>query len=59
MGILFIVGEKLCDINFFEGVLLGGVLCGDMVLCLMGGLWIEEGDVIVIFLLVVDVLVVE
>jgi trk system potassium uptake protein TrkA len=59
LGTSPIAGEKLRDINFPEGVLLGGVLRGDTVLRPTGGLRIEEGDVIAIFSLAADVPAVE
>ncbi|SNR71123.1 Trk system potassium transporter TrkA [Puniceibacterium sediminis] len=54
-----IAGQKLRDIDFPEGVLVGGVLKQGKVVKLTGALQIEEGDHIVIFALAKDVAEVE
>ena len=59
LGTSPISGQKLRDINFPEGVLLGGVLRGEQVLRPTGALRIEEGDVIAIFSMSADVPAVE
>lgn len=50
-----IAGQTLRDIEWPEGALVGAVLKGDKVLRPMGGLRVEEGDVIVIFAMAKDV----
>ncbi|MGI3210884.1 Trk system potassium transporter TrkA [Roseovarius tibetensis] len=54
-----IAGATLRDIDFPEGVLVGGVKTGDRIRKPRGGLRIEAGDVIVIFALAADVAAVE
>ncbi|MEI4232909.1 Trk system potassium transporter TrkA [Roseovarius sp. D22-M7] len=54
-----IAGAALRDIDFPEGVLLGGVKTGDRIRKPTGGLRIEAGDVVVIFALAADVAAVE
>ncbi|NBT32158.1 MAG: Trk system potassium transport protein TrkA, partial [Rhodobacteraceae bacterium] len=46
---------RLKDINFPEGVLLGGILKDGKLVKPMGNLRIEEGDVIAIFTMAADV----
>ena len=48
-------GQKLGDIDFPEGVLVGAVGKGDKVLRPAGELRIEEGDVVAIFAMAADV----
>ena len=48
-------GERLRDIDFPEGVLVGAVRKGDEVLRPTGALRIEEGDVVAIFAMAADV----
>ncbi|MDF1718418.1 MAG: Trk system potassium transporter TrkA [Antarcticimicrobium sp.] len=48
-------GQKLRDIDFPEGVLIGAVGKGDKILRPSGGLRIEEGDVVAIFAMAKDV----
>jgi trk/ktr system potassium uptake protein len=48
-------GQKLRDIDFPEGVLVGAVRKGDQVLRPTGGLRIEAGDVVAIFAMADDV----
>ena len=48
-------GQRLRDIDFPEGVLVGAVRKGDEVLRPAGGLRIEEGDVVAIFAMTADV----
>jgi trk/ktr system potassium uptake protein len=50
-----IAGHEIRDIEFPEGVLVGAVLKGDEVVKPQGGTRIEEGDVVVIFVLAADV----
>lgn len=50
-----ITGQKISDINFPEGVLVGAIRKGGQVLRPMGDTRVEEGDVIVIFALAQDV----
>ncbi len=54
-----LAGAALRDIDFPEGVLLGGVKKGDEIRKPTGGLRIEAGDVVVIFALAADVAAVE
>ncbi|KNX42798.1 Trk system potassium uptake protein TrkA [Roseovarius tolerans] len=54
-----IAGAALRDIDFPEGVLLGGVKKGDKIHKPRGGLRIEAGDAVVIFALAADVAAVE
>ena len=54
-----IAGAVLRDIDFPEGVLVGGVRKGGKIIKPAGGLRIEAGDVIVIFALAADVAAVE
>ncbi|WP_299924633.1 Trk system potassium transporter TrkA [uncultured Pelagimonas sp.] len=54
-----IAGSKVRDIDFPEGVLIGAVRKGDKVVRITGGLPIEEGDHIVLFVLSKDVAEVE
>lgn len=54
-----IAGAAIRDINFPEGVLIGGVRKGDKIVKPAGGLRIEAGDVIVLFALAADVAAVE
>ena len=54
-----LAGAALRDIDFPEGVLLGGVKTGDRIRKPSGGLRIEAGDVVVIFALAADVAAVE
>jgi len=54
-----IAGAALRDIDFPEGVLVGGVRKGDRLHKPSGGLRLEAGDVIVIFALAADVAAVE
>lgn len=48
-------GQRLRDIDFPEGVLVGAVLKGDKVMRPAGGLRIEEGDVVAMFAMAADV----
>ncbi|MGE4327636.1 MAG: Trk system potassium transporter TrkA [Pseudodonghicola sp.] len=48
-------GQRLREIDFPEGVLLGAVLKGDKVLRPAGNLRLEEGDVVAIFAMAADV----
>ncbi|OWU83586.1 potassium transporter TrkA [Oceanicola sp. 22II-s10i] len=50
-----ISGRSIRDIEFPEGVLVGGVLKGDKVVKPTGALQIEEGDVVVLFAMAADV----
>lgn len=50
-----IAGTAIRDIDFPEGVLVGGVLKGNEVVKPSGGLRVEAGDVIVIFAMAADV----
>ncbi|SFE77403.1 Trk system potassium transporter TrkA [Roseivivax sediminis] len=50
-----IAGQRIRDIDFPEGVLVGAVLRGDRIQKITGGLKIEEGDLIVIFAMSKDV----
>ena len=50
-----IAGTAIRDIDFPEGVLVGGVLKGGEVVKPTGGLRVDAGDVIVIFALAADV----
>ncbi len=50
-----LAGQRLRDIDFPEGVLVGAVRKGDEVLRPAGGLRIEEGDVLAIFAMAADV----
>ena len=54
-----IAGQRVRDIQFPEGVLVGAVRKGDKVVKISGDLRIEEGDIIVIFALSEDVAEVE
>ncbi len=54
-----IAGAALRDIDFPEGVLVGGVRKGAKIVKPAGGLRVEAGDVIVIFALAADVAAVE
>ncbi len=54
-----IAGQRIRDIQFPEGVLVGSVRKGDKVVKITGDLQIEEGDIIVIFSLSEDVAEVE
>ena len=54
-----LAGAALRDIDFPEGVLLGGVRTGDRIRKPSGSLRIEAGDVVVIFALAADVAAVE
>ncbi|SEM15929.1 trk system potassium uptake protein TrkA [Roseovarius azorensis] len=54
-----IAGAVLRDIDFPEGVLVGGVRKGGKIVKPAGGLRIEAGDVVVIFALAADVAAVE
>jgi trk system potassium uptake protein TrkA len=54
-----IAGAALRDIDFPEGVLVGGVRKGEKIHKPSGGLRVEAGDVIVIFALAADVAAVE
>ena len=54
-----IAGQRVRDIEFPEGVLVGAVRKGDKVVKISGDLRIEEGDIIVIFALSEDVAEVE
>ena len=54
-----IAGQRIRDIEFPEGVLVGSVRKGDKVVKITGDLQIEEGDIIVIFSLSEDVAEVE
>ncbi len=54
-----IAGTAIRDIDFPEGVLVGGVLKGKEIVKPTGGLRIEAGDVIVLFSLAADVAEVE
>ncbi|MFO7759050.1 MAG: Trk system potassium transporter TrkA [Roseovarius sp.] len=54
-----LAGAALRDIDFPEGVLLGGVKTGDRIRKPTAGLRIEAGDVVVIFALAADVAAVE
>ena len=55
LGTSPIAGQRLKDINFPEGVLLGGILKDGKLVKPMGNLRIEEGDVIAIFTMAPDV----
>jgi trk system potassium uptake protein TrkA len=48
-------GQKLGDIDFPEGVLVGAIRKGDKVMRPAGELRIEEGDVVAIFAMAADV----
>lgn len=50
-----IAGQRVRDINFPEGVLIGGVLKNGEMLKPTGGLRIEDGDILAIFALAKDV----
>ncbi len=50
-----IAGERIRDVDFPEGVLVGAVHKGDKVVKPTGSLRIDEGDVIVLFALTADV----
>jgi len=50
-----IAGQRICDINFPEGVLIGGVLKNGEMVKPTGGLRIEDGDILAIFALAKDV----
>ncbi|ETX27271.1 Trk system potassium transporter TrkA [Roseivivax isoporae] len=50
-----ISGQRIRDIDFPEGVLVGAVLRGDKVQKISGSLRIEEGDLIVLFAMTKDV----
>ncbi|MDG1424540.1 MAG: TrkA C-terminal domain-containing protein, partial [Paracoccaceae bacterium] len=50
-----ITGQKIRDIDFPEGVLIGGVLKGQEMIKPTGELRIEEGDVIALFALSKDI----
>jgi trk system potassium uptake protein TrkA len=50
-----LAGQRIRDIDFPEGVLVGAVQKGGQVVKPTGGLRIEEGDVIVFFALAGDV----
>ncbi|WP_319823773.1 Trk system potassium transporter TrkA [Thalassovita sp.] len=50
-----ISGQRIRDIGFPEGVLVGGVLKGDKVIKLQSDTRVDEGDVIVIFSMAKDV----
>jgi trk system potassium uptake protein TrkA len=54
-----LAGAALRDIDFPEGVLLGGVKTGNRIRKPVGSLRIEAGDVVVIFALAADVAAVE
>lgn len=54
-----IAGAAIRDIDFPEGVLVGGVMKGEKIVQPSGGLKIEAGDVVVIFALAADVARVE
>ena len=55
LGTSPIAGQKLRDIAFPEGVLLGGVLKDGLVVKPTGSLRIDEGDSIAIFAMASDV----
>jgi trk system potassium uptake protein TrkA len=50
-----IAGQRIRDINFPEGVLIGGVLKNSEMVKPTGGLRIEDGDILAIFALAKDV----
>ncbi len=50
-----IAGQKVRDIDFPEGVLVGGIIKGGEMMRPKGGTRIEEGDVIALFALAADV----
>jgi trk system potassium uptake protein TrkA len=50
-----IAGQRIRDINFPEGVLIGGVLKNGEMVKPTGGLRIEDGDILAIFALAKDV----
>ena len=50
-----IAGQKVRDIDFPEGVLIGAILKEDKVIKPKGGTRVEEGDVIVLFSMAADV----
>ena len=50
-----IAGKEIREIDFPEGVLVGGIKKGDEILRPMGNTRIDQGDVIVIFSLSKDV----
>ncbi|CAN0579937.1 unnamed protein product, partial [Ectocarpus sp. 12 AP-2014] len=55
MGTSPMAGQRLRDIDFPEGALVGAVMKGDKVLRPAGSLRIEEGDVVAIFAMAADV----
>ncbi|GGL79950.1 Trk system potassium transporter TrkA [Wenxinia marina] len=55
LGTSPIAGQRIRDIEFPEGVLVGGVMKGDRVVKPDGALRIDEGDVIAIFAMAADV----
>lgn len=55
MGTSPMAGQKLRDIDFPEGVLLGAVRKGDKIVRIDGNLRIEEGDVVALFAMTADV----